>query len=312
MDFRELTYITAVADAHSVTEAARQLFISQPSLSYIIAKVEENLGVKLFDRKTSPLSLTYAGERYVKTAREILRLRDNLRREMNDIGHGAKGRINVGIPTERAGFMLPKAIPIFRQKYPNVEIRLEESRSEELIRNLMIDKIVFCIIPGSHNELPPGLVTEFIYKEKLFLVAGKETIPSEMIVSPSGKGDGVGFPVVNLKKMPRSMPFIMQKQKQFVRGVTDDLFRRIDFFPKEIMEVSSSITALQLAEAGMGLAVVPERAIRELGGFDRFHCFLYNDEPETWDVNVIYKKDVYLANAERALINSLKEAFAVS
>ena len=77
MDFRELTYITTIADCGSVTEAAKRLYISQPSLSYILGKVEEDLGVKLFDRKTSPLTLTYAGERYVETAREILLLSGN-------------------------------------------------------------------------------------------------------------------------------------------------------------------------------------------------------------------------------------------
>ena len=102
MDFRELTYITAVAEERSVTEAAKRLYISQPSLSYIISKVEQDLGVRLFDRKTNPLSLTYAGEIYVEHAREILRIRDNMRRELTDIGHGQKGRINIGIPNERA------------------------------------------------------------------------------------------------------------------------------------------------------------------------------------------------------------------
>lgn len=60
MDFRELTYITAVADERSVTEAAKRLYISQPSLSYILTKTEQELGVKLFDRKKTPLTLTYA------------------------------------------------------------------------------------------------------------------------------------------------------------------------------------------------------------------------------------------------------------
>ena len=344
MDFRELTYITAVADAASVTEAARRLYISQPSLSYIIAKVEEDLGVKLFDRKTNPLSLTYAGEKYVQTARDILRMRDNMRREMNDIGHGAKGRINIGIPNERAGYMLPKAIPVFYRKYPGVEIRLEESQSEEIIRNLMIDKIGFCILPGNEEDLPPGVLKEFIYKEKIYLVAGEGMIPPEMILSPGARTIRVGhadpalqsgdrftdpvdvgsaearnisedsvpnpdFTLVDLKKMPKTMPFIMQKRNQFIRKKTDDIFRRLGFFPKEIMEISSSITAVQLAEAGMGLTIVPERTIHALGGFDKIHCYLYGPEPDSWDVNVVYKKDTYLDSAERAFIDAMKEVF---
>ena len=316
MDFRELTYITAVADAHSVTEAAKKLYISQPSLSYIIGKVEEDLGVKLFDRKTNPLSLTYAGEKYVQTAREILRMRDNMRREMNDIGHGARGRIHIGIPNERAGYMLPKAIPIFREKHPNVEIRLEESRSEELIRNLMIDKVGFCVMPIVPEDLPPGVMTEPLYLERLLLVAGEGMIPQDMIVDPVGNShdaadlrDTPEFPLVDLRKMKKTMPFIMQKRSQIIRRRTDDLFRTLGFFPKEIMEVSSSLTAVQLAESGMGLTIVPERAIHALGGFSRFHCYQYSPQPESWEVSAVYKKDIYLDSAERALIDAMKQAF---
>ena len=62
MDFRELTYITTIADCGSVTEAAKRLYISQPSLSYILGKVEEDLGVKLFDRKTNESESAYTGD----------------------------------------------------------------------------------------------------------------------------------------------------------------------------------------------------------------------------------------------------------
>ena len=70
MDFREMLYITTVADCRSITAAARKLYISQPSLSHIVSKVEQDVGVKLFDRGTSPLTITYAGEKYVETARQ--------------------------------------------------------------------------------------------------------------------------------------------------------------------------------------------------------------------------------------------------
>ena len=124
MDFRELTYISTVADCKSVTAAAKKLYISQPSLSYIISKVEADVGVKLFDRKTNPLSLTYAGKKYVETAKEILRLRDNLRRELTEIGAGETGEINIGIPTERAGYMLPRVAGKFHESFPRVQLHL--------------------------------------------------------------------------------------------------------------------------------------------------------------------------------------------
>ena len=313
MDFRELSYIIAVADHHSVTEAAKKLYISQPSLSYIISKVEEDLGVKLFDRKTNPISLTYAGERYVKTAREIMLLKDNLRRELADIGHGQKGRINIGIPTERAGYMLPKVIGPFRAQFPNIEIHLQESKSEEIITNLMNDKIAFCVLPGGTDHLPVGVKTEYIYTERLFLVAGKDMITEEMLVSPGGQmvRDASNIledlPEVDLMKL-RELPFIIMKRGQYIRRKGDDVFRRFDFLPKEIMEVSSCISATQLAASGLGVTIVPERAIVPFQN-PNFRVYNYGPTPDCWEVNAVYKESIYLGEAERGLIETMQQVF---
>ena len=313
MDFRELSYIIAVADHHSVTEAAKKLYISQPSLSYIISKVEEDLGVKLFDRKTNPISLTYAGERYVKTAREIMLLKDNLRRELADIGHGQKGRINIGIPTERAGYMLPKVIGPFRAQFPNIEIHLQESKSEEIITNLINDKIAFCVLPGGTDHLPVGVKTEYIYTERLFLVAGKDVIAEEMLVSPGGRmaRDASNIledlPEVDLRKL-RDLPFIIMKRGQYIRRKVDDIFRRFDFLPKEIMEVSSCISATQLAASGLGVTIVPERAIVPFQN-PNFSVYNYGPTPDCWEVNAVYKESIYLGEAERGLIETMQQVF---
>ena len=72
MELRQFTYVDMVATCGSFTKAAAKLFISQPALSNYIGKVEEELGVKLFDRSSTPLTLTYAGEQYLKRARVIL------------------------------------------------------------------------------------------------------------------------------------------------------------------------------------------------------------------------------------------------
>ncbi len=305
MDFRELTYITAVADNRSVTEAAKQLYISQPSLSYIISKVEEDMGVKLFDRKTNPISLTYAGEQYVKTARQILVMKDNLRRELSDIGHGQKGRINIGIPTERAGYMLPKVIGVFKKNYPNIEIYLQESKSEEIINNLMNDKIAFCVLPGGDDFLPAGTKTEYIYTERLFLVAAKGVITDDMVLNIDSVD---GIPAVDFTKLS-SFPFIIMKRGQYIRHKVDSIFKRYNFIPKECMEVSSCISATQLAGAGLGVTIVPERAIEPFKNpnFDVFNYCTVND---SWDVNVVYKDGVYLDEAERALIKTMQDVFA--
>ena len=318
MDFRELTYITAVADERSITEAAKRLYISQPSLSYIVGKTEQELGVKLFDRKKSPLTLTYAGEVYVEHAKEILRIRDNMKRELSDIGHGQKGRINLGIPNERAGYMLAKVMPLFKEQYPNIEIHLQESRSAELVRNLQNDKIGFCVIPGDRSELPVGLTAEKIYEENFFIVAGKDVIEESLLDTentPEGPKpvrimSAVGIPMyrVRLENL-KDRPFIIVTEGTFLRKRIDKTFREAGYYPKKIMEVTNALSAVQLAAAGIGYTIAPERAMRALGGFDKFNCYLYGERQDSWDVSAVYREDVYLDKSERALIEIMKKVF---
>lgn len=301
MDFRELRYITKVADCGSITEAARQLFISQPSLSYIIARVEQDIGVQLFNRRNYPLTLTYAGEKYVDTARRILRLNDNLRRELVDIGLGEKGDIKFGIPTERAGYMLPRVISDYKKLFPKVEVKIYEAMSNELLSSLLKDEINFYIIPRSQKDLPSGLETELVYKERLYLVTSPDTVQEEDLENPKLK-------IVNHEFLKRQ-PFIQVKRGHAIRKRTDAIFKMKKITPNISMEVSSCICAVQLAVSGLGFTIVPQRALETLGGTDRFHCFQYSEVPDTWDINVVYKADTYLDRTERGFIDLLKSIF---
>lgn len=312
MDFREMLYITTVADCRSITAAARKLYISQPSLSHIVSKVEQDVGVKLFDRGTSPLTITYAGEKYVETARKILLMSDNLRKELIDAGLGEKGRINFGMPTERAGYMLPAVIPEFKKQYPGIELQVMEAKSDELLKAILRDDISFYVIPRSQGELPVGLKAESIYREQLLLVAEGSMLTEDMFLDESsvlnmteGKRKNR---CVNLSKMA-NLPFIMLKKGHAIRKKTDLVLRQYGIDPKIMIELSSCISAVQLAAAGLGVAIVPQRAIDALGGMERFNCYDFSVTPEFWSVNAVYKEDMYLGRAERFLIDLMKQKF---
>ncbi|MDO4192116.1 MAG: LysR family transcriptional regulator [Erysipelotrichaceae bacterium] len=305
MDFRDLTYILAVADNKSVTEAANKLYISQPSLSYIISKVEDELGVKLFYRKTNPITLTYAGQLYVETARDILAKMDNLKRQLTEVGVGEKGQISIGIPAERAGYMIPKFIWKFHELFPEMELKLQETRSKEIISGIDKGRILLGILPGSDEDYPANMTCELIYKEKIILTAPEGMIKPEMIV----KINEDGIPQVDLKKM-KYLPYLLMQQGHYTRKKTDSIFKKAGFVPKNVTEVSSNMTALSLSlNAGLGVTIVPERAIETFADKDKLKFYRYSDEQDTWDVNAVYKKDTYLGKAERELIDIIKDAF---
>ncbi len=305
MDFRELKYIVTTAECQSFTAAAKKLYISQPSLSYVISKVEEENGVLLFDRKTSPITLTYAGKRYVETAREILAMYDNLQKELHDIENEESGEINLGIPTERAGYMLPRILKRFRSSFPKVDLRLKEARSSQIVHDLENGIVDLAILPGRTDDLPAGLQTELIYREKLYLVADKSLISDEMILENESDDQPA---LLDLSKM-KEIPFILMGEGQYIRKYAERILHDAGLNPEEMVVVTSGITAVQLATAGLGATIISERAIIPQGGIHEIPCYRYVGSDAQWDVSAVYRQGMYLNRSTRYFIDLLKEEF---
>ena len=299
MDFRELYYITMIADCQSITKAAQKLYISQPSLSHLVSKVENELGVKLFDRTAYPITQTYAGERYVDTARQILRLNDNMRREFSDISEGIAGRITIGMPTERVGYMLPRILPLFKLEYPGIEVVTLEGKSDVLMDSVIKGQSNFIILPSTlHNQ---EVESQLIYREELIYVAGEKLIDQSCCIP--------GCPdQIDISKVA-GVPHVMLRKGHAIRNAADALFKQYHIVPEYVLETGSTITAYNLAMAGVGATIVPLRTIEMSNPMEGYRCYQIGPEPYTWDVKVFYRKDSYLDNAEQRFIEIAKELF---
>lgn len=138
MDFKDLTYIIAVAKYQNITKAADSLYITQPTLTKFIQHLEADMGQKLFKKLGNKFTLTYAGQRYVAKATEILNIKKELDQEMNDIVRSNVGVLKVAFPVMRGTYMLPCTLPIFNSLYPNVHLDIMEENSGVL--ESMIDR----------------------------------------------------------------------------------------------------------------------------------------------------------------------------
>ena len=116
MSFRELEYIMGIEKYHNITKAAEAMFISQPTLSKFLQSYEKELGLRLFERSGNRYYLTYAGERYVAKATEILNLKKEMDQELNDIIKNNYGSLKIAFPTMRGTYMLPCTLPIFKNQ----------------------------------------------------------------------------------------------------------------------------------------------------------------------------------------------------
>jgi DNA-binding transcriptional LysR family regulator len=152
MELRHLRYFIAVAEEGHITRAAERLDMQQPPLSAQIAALERELEVKLFRRKARGVELTDAGRAFLEGARAMLAHLDRSCEKTRRIARGDEGRISVGVtPTCMYHPFVPQAVRAFREAYPNVVLRLQESRSVDLYQQLADERIdaAFVRIPPS-------------------------------------------------------------------------------------------------------------------------------------------------------------------
>ena len=164
MNFRNLQYFLAAAEEKNITHAARKLYISQQSLSGHIAKLEEELGVALFERGPE-LKLTYAGERLALIARQICSLEQEILRETGEISDRRRGRLRLGISYTCGRSILPMILPAFCAAHPLVEINLMEGNHRQL--NEWLSRGEIDVLIGYMPIDVPGAQVTVILQERL-------------------------------------------------------------------------------------------------------------------------------------------------
>ena len=125
INFLNLEYFLVAAEELNFTRAAKRLYISQQSLSNHISNLEKEFDVVLFNR-TSPLTLTYAGQALKTRARELLDLRDETYKEISDIKDFSTGQLSIGVSHTRGRFILPEILPTYQREFPGIELHLAE------------------------------------------------------------------------------------------------------------------------------------------------------------------------------------------
>ena len=122
MDFSKLNYVMTIAEYQSISKAAEKLHMTQPALTRYLNHLEDELGVKLFDRTTLPIRLTYAGEWYIKRTNQILDINRKMHQEIQEMIDCQRGKITIGMSPGRLDHWAPYLLPEFKRQYPDVEV----------------------------------------------------------------------------------------------------------------------------------------------------------------------------------------------
>lgn len=155
---RQLEYFVATADGGSLAKAAKQLRVSQPSISVAIGKLEDQLGVQLFIRHHAHgVSLTEVGQRLRADARELLKHAGQLQLDAEGLGQTVRGELHLGCFTTVAPLYLPALISGFEDSFPEVQVKLHEGEQDDLIAGLLAGRLEFALL--YRWEIPPEIVS---------------------------------------------------------------------------------------------------------------------------------------------------------
>ncbi|MGO4972644.1 LysR family transcriptional regulator [[Clostridium] aminophilum] len=290
MNDRQLNYMLTILREGSISKAAEVLCISQPSLSQMVRKIENEMNAEIFTRYSNPISLTPAGEYYIKAAHDILNIEENLSRAVHEIAAGSRGTLKIGIPVLRAMEIIPQVYPRFHEKYPNVKLELIESGSDRLENQVLQKEVdLACLTTAPKiNELEYILVAN----EETVLVAAKSTKLAQTV--PAGT-------TISIMDAAREK-FIYIKKGHSVRITQDRLFAAFHLRPERLFATGSIEVAKRSLSPCSAVMLCPKNYI--------------DMSPELYDVCVTYpvkeitqERHFYICRRQDQYLNSYVRDF---
>lgn len=252
MNFQQLEYIVAVATYKNFVLAAEKCFVTQPTLSTMIQKLEEELDVKIFDRKKHPVAVTPIGEEVIRQARQILNQSKQMKHFVKDFKGSIEGALHLGILPTVAPYLLPVFLKEVTTTYPGLQLKIEELTTVHIIEKLKNGEIDMGILatPLVQKEL-----LEYpVYYEKFFVYASdhlhdqwdkKYLLPSDLHTEDLlllEEGHCLRNQLLNLCALRND----------------NDGINAIKF------EAGSLETLINLVDEGYGMTLLPELAVKYL------------------------------------------------
>ncbi|MDP4022071.1 LysR family transcriptional regulator [Methylobacterium sp. NEAU 140] len=243
MELRHLRYFAAVAQHLNFTAAADDLGVSQPSLSQQIRDLEREIGVNLFARSSRRVTLTAAGEDFLRSARAILVQAADAVDRARTIGTGTAGILNIGMTSSVLVGPLGALIRAFEQRYQGVDVRIHEMAPGDQIAALKAHRTDLSFLRSPPDE--PDLAGEVAWRERL------------CVALPAGHARaGDGSVPIDVFRTERLISLRLDSSR-----FADEIFRgclALGFTPDISQQVREASSLISLVATGFGLAIIPE------------------------------------------------------
>jgi DNA-binding transcriptional LysR family regulator len=293
MNLQHLRYFLAVSRSNSFTQAARQLHVTQPTVSGGVAELEKELGVRLFHRAGRKVELTLEGRTLSNYALRIEDLVDEAQDRLSAGGPIAGDSFAFGAIDAAVIYLLPESLGRYTDLHPKIQLSIQVAPSRYLVDDLLANRSEFAVLslPCEH----PRLDTLPILRDEMPLVVGAHH-------AFAGKRS------VRLDQVAQET-LILFHSDSISRRIVDEHFAEAALTPRVVMEMRSPEAMRKLVEAGVGISFLPNMAVAEsvaAGAIKRVNVRGVTFERE---IGLAWRRGRYFAPAVRTLIEDFLQRF---
>lgn len=247
MELRHLRYFVAVAEEQHMTRAAQRLGIQQPPLSQQIRSLEDELGVRLFDRTPRSNKLNAAGQVFLRDARRLLAHAQDAIVRVRQASRGESGRIAVGYTSSASLHpLVPRLIRAFHAEHPAIELEFQENATRDLLEAVARDALDAAFVRSSSDRYP-GLRSIVLADEPM------------VVALPAGHPLATRRKAISMAELADE-PWIFYRRADGP-GIQDELMpacQKAGFAPRIVADVPRLLSAITLVSAGRGITLVPQ------------------------------------------------------
>ena len=297
MNIQQLEYLIAVDKYKHFGNAAQACFITQPTLSAMIQKFEDEMDVKIFDRTTHPIRTTDVGAQLIIEAKSVIDAINELKSKANSLNNVLAGKLNLGIIPTISGSIIPTEIFDFLNNHPKIEFNVKEMTTDNIIKALKSGELDAGIISTPYT-LANEFYHDFLFNEELMLYSADET--------EDQKKDSFVVP----EKIDVQKVWLLE-EGNCLRTQFENIceLRENTVKPKNLEFVASNInTLVQLVDKLGGMSILPELAVEQLSAEQKNKVKRFRSPFPYREMSVIYYKPTYKQKILDELISFIADS----
>jgi LysR family transcriptional regulator, carnitine catabolism transcriptional activator len=307
INLHQLRIFVAVARLGNFTRAAERLHLSQPSLSLHVGQLEQDLGVRLFDRSTRSVSLTQAGDDFLPTAERLLDDFASAVAAVADLAARRRGRVAVAALPSVAAELLPRAIALMRVHHPDITVALRDDVAEHIPARVRSGKVDFGL--GAIDGVDADIFGSPLINDELIAVLPRQH-PLANAKTTAVKTTSAVKTTYAVKTTWRALakhPFVAMSRDSSVRRLTEQAFAHNGLVLEPAFEAKYMSTALGMIAHGLGIGTLPSSAASMVRQAGLSHAEIHGPIMKR-RIGIMTRRGRSLSPAAQALIETLKIA----